>query len=171
MNREGMIIALEALNTELSILGVRAEIGLYGGAVMCLVLNARQSTHDIDAIFEPRVEVRESVRKVAYKLGMKEDWFNDAVKGFVSNNNDMFLFSRLSNMDVYVASAPYMFAMKAVSCRLDNDNELNDIRYLIDYLGIQSAEQALDIISYYYPANRILPKTQYMLLELLGGIV
>lgn len=170
MDRDDMIVALTELNEELKRNGVRAEIGMYGGAVMCLALNARQTTHDIDAIFEPKIEVRSAVNNVAFRLNLKRDWFNDAVKGFISSNNDMVLFDRLSNMDIYVASAPYMFAMKALSCRMDNINEINDIKYLIEYIGIQNVEQALNIISCYYPDSRILPKTQYMLLEILGGI-
>ena len=101
---------------------------------------------------------------------MQDGWFNDAVKGFVSANNDMILFDRLSNLDTYVARPEYLFAMKAVSCRMDNEYELNDIKFLIKHIGITSVDQALAIISNYFPASRIKPKTQYMLMEIFGGM-
>jgi len=42
---------LTALNDELKAHGVIGEVGICGGAVMCLVFNARQATKDVDGIF------------------------------------------------------------------------------------------------------------------------
>ena len=169
MDREKIKQALFMINEQLAYSGARAEIGLYGGAVMCLVLNAREGTNDIDAVFAPKDVMSIAINNVGEQLGLPKGWFNDAVKGFVSANNDMILFDRLSNLDIYVTRPEYLFAMKAVSCRMDNENELGDIRFLINYLGISSVEQAVAIIGNYFPENRVQPKTQYMLMELFGG--
>lgn len=42
------------LDAKLKSIDVKGEICLYGGVVMCLVYNARPSTKDVDAIFEPK---------------------------------------------------------------------------------------------------------------------
>ncbi len=38
---------------------------------------------------------------------------------------------------------------------------------MLEHLRIKTVEAALDIIGQYYPPNRILPKTQFLLEELL----
>ena len=51
---------LEALNDELDRMGVKGEICLYGGAVMCLVYQARPSRKDVDVVFRPSAQMREA---------------------------------------------------------------------------------------------------------------
>ena len=67
MSREAIIDNLKSLNSELSALDVKGEIALVGGAVMCLVFKTRESTHDIDAIFEPKQLIYDCIGRVATK--------------------------------------------------------------------------------------------------------
>ena len=169
MNKKEIEKLLLELNEQLRGMGIRAEIAIYGGAVMCLVLNARESTHDIDAIFAPKEYMNIAIKNVGEKYSLDAGWFNDAVKGFVSIKNDIYLFERLSHLDIYVTKPRYLFAMKAMSCRLDNEHELNDIRFLVNYLGLQNVDQAYNLILEYFPESRVLPKTRYMLMEIFQG--
>ena len=120
------------LNEELVKLGIKGELCLYGGTVMCLVYNARPSTKDVDAVFVPAQEIRKAARKVAEADSLPEDWMNDAVKGFVVQHPKR-IFMDLSNLKVYVPEPDYLLAMKALSARLDGTDR-DDLRFLIELL-------------------------------------
>lgn len=163
-----MQMLLLKINDKLAAKGIRGEIGLYGGAVMCIAFNARESTHDIDAVFNPKYNIYQAAKELAEEYSLPEDWLNDSVKGFISENNELNLVTSLSNLAIYMASPQYMFAMKAVSCRTEHIAEIQYIKFLIRYLGIATTEQALAVIAKYYPSNRVTNKTFYFLMELFG---
>jgi hypothetical protein len=50
--------------------GVVADIYVIGGAAMALAYDARRSTRDIDAVFQPHGIVAEEARAVAGELGL-----------------------------------------------------------------------------------------------------
>ena len=168
MDKVQLLEYLFILNEKLRQRGILGEIALYGGIVMCLALNARDATHDIDAIFEPKRDIAVAIKEISKEYNLDDGWLNDGVKGFTSKNNDLIPFQKLSNLNIYAASPLYMFAMKCLSCRMTNKTEIEDIKFLIKYLNIRSVAQAEEILYAYYPKNRILPKTFYMLMELLG---
>ncbi len=155
-----------ALNDELRGMGVRGEIGICGGAVMCLVFNARESTKDVDAIFQPTREIRDASKAVADRLGMPEDWLNDAAKGYFLSQLPVRDVVELSNLRVWAPQADYMLAMKCVSARFDS-HDLDDTEFLLKHLGIRSVDEACRIIEQYYPRKVISAKTQFLLEELL----
>jgi hypothetical protein len=154
-----------ALNEELKKKGVIGEVGLCGGAVMCLVFNARRATKDIDAVFEPTREIREACRKVARKHGLHPDWMNDAAKGFFLTDPPRQDVLSHSHLRVWAPTAEYMLAMKCISARFDT-HDRNDVIFLIERLGLKTVKQAVDIIVEYYPRQKIPPKTQFLLEEL-----
>jgi len=86
LSREQIIEALERLDRALGARGTRAELYLVGGAVMCLALDARASTKDVDGWFTEPQAVREAAREVAKEMDLPEDWLNDAAtdRGAVS---------------------------------------------------------------------------------------
>jgi hypothetical protein len=157
-----------ALNDELREVGVRGEIGICGGAVMCLVFNARQSTKDVDAVFMPTQEIRDASRAVAEKLGVPQDWLNDAAKGYFLSQPPVHDVVELSHLRVWAPQADYMLAMKCVSARFDS-HDLDDTKFLLKHLGVGSVEAASRIIEQYYPRRSIPAKTQFLLEELLPG--
>ncbi len=164
MNKEEIVGALETLNALLRERGIKGEICLYGGAAMCLAFDARQSTKDVDAIFHPSTEVRAAAAETARRLGLPVDWLNDGVKGFLVDHPRR-AWKSMSNLTVLVAEADYLFAMKAMSARVDTSDR-DDIRRLLTELGVLQLDDALTIVEKYYPRNQIKPATLFFLEEL-----
>lgn len=155
---------LRALNDELCSMNLKGEVCLYGGAVMCLVYDARPSTKDVDAVFKPTQAIRDAVRRVALANDLNEDWLNDAVKGFVVQHPRRILMD-LHCLKVYVPEPDYLLAMKALSARVDATDR-TDVVVLIKRLGIKSAEEVFVILEKYYPQNLVKPATRFFIEEL-----
>jgi hypothetical protein len=158
------------LDAELGRTGVLGELHLVGGAVMCLALEARDATRDVDALFRPAREVREAAARVAARAGVPERWPTDAVKWFLGPRNGFEPFLDLPHLRVFVASPRYLLAMKCASMRLGAEfHDLEDVRYLLRHLDVASAEEALSIVRLYVGEGDIPPKTRFALEEILGG--
>jgi hypothetical protein len=160
---------LHLLNDELAAGGVRGEVYLVGGAVMCLALDARPATRDVDAFFQPSTEVRQAAARVAVKTGVPDGWLNDAVKAYLSPRGEFESYLELSHLAVFVAHPNYLLAMKCAALRLGEEfHDLDDVRYLLRYLNLTSAEQALGVVGRYFDESSLHPKTRLALEELLG---
>lgn len=170
LTREDILRLLELLDQELAREEVEAELYLVGGAVMCLALDAREATRDIDAFFRPTELVREAAHRVAGRADVPDGWLNDAVKGFLSPRGEFDPFLELPNLRVFVARPAYLLAMKCAAMRLGEEfMDLDDVRYLLRYLNLTSAEDALAVVTRYFDESQLLPKTRLALEDLLGG--
>jgi len=156
-----------ALNRELARMDVVGEVGICGGAVMCLVFEARRATKDVDGIFHPTAEIREAARRVADELGVPRGWLNDAAKAYFHVDPPREDVLSFSNLRVWAPSAEYMLAMKCVSARFDSLDR-DDVEFLIRYLKLTAAERVFEIIQRYYPRSQIPAKTQFLVEELFG---
>jgi hypothetical protein len=154
------------LNTELKKRGVTGEVGICGGAVMCLVFKTRCTTKDVDGIFAPAPEMREAIAAVGRRLGVREDWLNDAAKGFFTGNPPREDVIGFSNLRVWAPTAEYMLAMKCVSARYDSYDK-DDVVFLLGHLKLRSAEEVFGVITKFYPENKIPTKTRFFVEELL----
>lgn len=169
LDRETILRALARLSVLLKRRGVVGEICLLGGTVMVVAYKARPSTKDVDAIFEPTGVIRELARTIAEELQLPEDWINDAAKGFVSTRHEIAAgdLPQFENLRVTAPVPEYLLAMKCMASRIPGDPEdrgdIGDIRFLIRHLGLGSVDQALGILSKYYPEERIPPRARYVL--------
>lgn len=158
----------EALNEVLRKRQVIGEVGLCGGAVMCLVFQARAATKDVDAIFEPTSEIRKASVEVAKRMHMPVDWLNDAAKGYFLMHPPTVEVLNLSNLRVWAPTAAYMLAMKCISARFDS-HDADDVRFLIGHLKLTSPGEVFAIVEDYYPRNVIPPKTQFLIEEIMSA--
>jgi hypothetical protein len=158
----------ELLDAELAAEGAEGEVYLVGGAVMCLALDARPSTRDLDAFFRPAAVIRRAAARVAARAGVRDDWLNDAVKGFLSPRGEFDPYLELPHLRVFVARSEYLLAMKCASMRLGEEfHDLDDVRYLLRYLNVSNVEEALTIVTRYFSESQLPPKSQLALEELL----
>lgn len=177
-----MLISTDDLHAGLLRLGEIAhaagkliEISIYGGAALGLVWNLREFTRDVDAVIHgDSTYLRQAAQAVAIERGWPDDWLNDGVKGFLSASPSLSFWRDFPSIEkpgirVFIPSAEYLFAMKAMAMRIGDPTsarDIDDLRALGAMIGIMNPEQAIALVLQYYPAGRISPKTQFGLQEL-----
>ena len=169
LTRADIVHLFKLLDKKLAARSVCGEIYVVGGAAMCLVLNARPSTKDVDALFAPTKELRDAAAEVALEMDLPATWLNDGAKGFLSRRDDFDPFLDLDHLKVYTAAPSYLLAMKALSMRIGVEfQDESDVRYLLRHLNIESYQGAIEVITKYYDLERLPQKTLYALEEILG---
>lgn len=173
LQKAEILMYLKELSDEMGREKLKGEILLFGGAAMVLAFNARPSTKDVDALFQPKSKIYELSKKVAEKYNIAPDWLNDSVKGFINSNSfDYKLFERFENLSIYIPNPEYLLAMKSISMRLGvESSDVDDIKFLIDYLKLKKVEDIFDIIKKYYSKELIPLKTYYALEEIFQNIL
>jgi hypothetical protein len=164
LTREQIVEALERLDRALAARGARAELYLVGGAVMCLVLDARASTKDVDGWFTEPQEVRRAAKQVAADMGLPEDWLNDAAKAYLPEGATFERWRSLDALDISVADERTLLAMKCAAARTAED--AGDIHILAARLGLRTPADVLEIVTAFYPVERLPVRTQLLIEEL-----
>ena len=157
---------LKLLNRKLKQRGQKGEIGLVGGAVMCLVYKARAATKDVDAIFEPSTIIRQLVAEIAEEESLAENWLNDGAKAYIQPSFQRTEVLNLSHLVVWAPEAQYMLAMKCISARWDSSDR-DDVIFLIKHLEIGSSTAVFKLIEDYYPKTVIPAKTKFFIEEVI----
>lgn len=175
LSKDEIIAALGRLNDYLAEANVIGELCLFGGTAMVLAFNARLSTRDVDAIFMPATLIRELAIKVAEERGLSVSWLNDGVKGFQATNPEVTQDSvpQFSHLRVYRPSAEYLLAMKCMASRTsgpETSGDRDDIIVLIKYLDLKTMDEVMGNVTRFFPPERILPKTQFMIHEVISEL-
>lgn len=165
---DSVLVLLERLNAELANKGVKGDLFLLGGAVICLVFEAGESSGESDDFFQPVRVVRAAAKRVAVLLGYPENWLNDAVMAYLGNKGEFHSYLCRSNLRVSRASPEYLLAMKCLAMWAGEEfHDQRDVGFLLRYLNLENYASAIDIITRYYPPERLPQKTLDALGEML----
>lgn len=172
LTKQTILRALALLDEKLAEEGVIGELCLFGGTAMILAFNARLSTHDVDAVFEPPEIIRRCAREIAEEISIPADWLNDGVKGFVSASPEYTAegLPELSHLRIVRPTAEYLLAMKCMASRFASyasQGDQKDIVLLMEQLKVNDAKSVFKIVEKFYPPERILPRTRFLIQELL----
>lgn len=124
LSRQEIIAALERLGQLALAEGSTLQLVVVGGAAMVLGYNARQATHDVDALFLAPPEahvVRRWAGIVASENNWPEDWLNDGAKGYLVGFSAGPILITAPGIEVRQPAAAQLLAMKLCAWRDDVD--------------------------------------------------
>ncbi|MHB8451883.1 MAG: DUF6036 family nucleotidyltransferase [Mycobacteriales bacterium] len=163
LDREAIRAAFTRLGERLAGRGIKGDIYVFGGAAMALAYDARRTTRDIDALFEPHGAVIDEARAVAADLGLPDWWLNEQASSYVAVGGDERAAKIFEHpgLRVSAASAEHLLAMKVLAARR---RDADDIRILIDELGITDLASVLALCAEIFP-DEPLPARARLVLE------
>lgn len=181
MKNKGSLLDAAAVRSLLFEIGERlaeegqaAEIVVFGGSALLLTMPSRLSTKDVDyvAASGDRTRLQAISDEVGLRRGLGEGWLNDAVSIFVSGKPDHRLVGDFPperpGLRVFVASPRYMLAMKLMAMRSPFEtNDMRDIWDLLDHCGINGVDEAVELLSGFYPDHRIPHHKELILSDLI----
>ena len=175
LDRKTIIAALADLNDRLRELGIVGDLCLYGGGTMVVAFNARLSTQDVDAVFQPAAIIRKAAAAIAEERGLKADWLNDGVKGWLSSKERLVPenLPQFSHLRLTRPTERYLLAMKCLAARaagFETQGDRKDIVFLVRALGLRTADEVLKIVEDFYPEDRIQPKTRFLVEEIMNEV-
>ncbi|MEO3928983.1 DUF6036 family nucleotidyltransferase [Micromonosporaceae bacterium B7E4] len=154
LDRAAIENAFRRLGDRLARRGVVADLYIFGGAAMALAYDARRATRDIDAVFQPHGIVLDEARAVADELGLPHWWLNEQASAYVAPGGDATaprVFDH-PGLRVAAASPEHLLAMKVLAARR---RDAEDIRFLVEHLGLTSAEQVLRLCAEIFPEEEV----------------
>ena len=117
------------LATRAALDGRTGAIRVVGGSAIALMNTDRWATHDIDAVLAPADQLLDIAHDMARLRGLKPDWLNDAVKGFVPpvGAEDRVEIHRVGDVSASIGSPEMLLAMKLYANRGIRDTEASSI--------------------------------------------
>lgn len=175
-DRDDLTAGLRALVAELQEAGVLAVIRIVGGAAISLAYNAdRGLTVDIDAEVTPRDVVIATAERLAGRLDWDPEWLNDDARHFIPDGYgqraaEWDLVYEGGGVEVHVASAEMLLAMKLKAAQRRGAREVEDLRVLFALTGITSVGEAEALYEAFYPTDAFTAKAIALIEAVLRSI-
>ncbi len=138
---------------------------LVGGAFMLTqVRNSRANTNDVDVLLKDIDDTsvspvyqtfKAAARAVASKNQLPISWINDVIGDFIRDASIVppgTLWRSYAMLEVYVPPAEYILALKLLAGRRKDQN---DIYVLSQLLGMQTRQQAQQVVDRYIPNKQV----------------
>lgn len=130
---------------------------------MALAFDARRSTRDIDAVFEPKMAIYEEAGNMARELELPLGWLNDAVKGFLGPPDvEAAPILEVPGLRCLAASPKMLLALKVLAHRVGEDED--DVRLLANLLNLPTASEVLEVASAVF-GDRLDPAARFFVEE------
>ena len=184
LDREKLLAAFDEIGRAAAAASAQLQIAVYGGSALMLASNFRFSTQDVDVskLEQPWPEwLRQVVGRLAAENGWQADWFNDGVVFHLSALADFagdhlefgsFPANETPGLIVYVPTAPYLLALKLKAIRVNDplrgEQERLDILNLMRVVGIRSPEEAIALLTQYFPNSGASAEKQRFLLRFMS---
>ncbi|MCY1718674.1 nucleotidyl transferase AbiEii/AbiGii toxin family protein [Microbacterium sp. SL62] len=174
MTRDDIIDGIREIIARLTHAGVSATIKIVGGAAVALTIDGdRPATVDVDGPFSPREAVEAVAVQIAEERGWPLDWVNDKAKIFLPDGMGrgaewVTLYDK-DGILVQAASAAMLLAMKLRAAERRGLRDLGDVDVLLTVLGIQTADEAEDLMNEFFPSEDLSPRTYDRVQKLLDG--
>lgn len=116
------------------------KIDLYvvGGACIVVTLHSRESTMDIDALWQKSGVVQDAINAVGDSNGLGHTWCNDNFRMTASYTDKIILYSSLykefDRLRIYMVRPELLLAMKLISFRVTKPQDIEDAKELVQYL-------------------------------------
>lgn len=164
MDRTEIVRLLTELGRRLAARGLNGDMYVVGGAAIALAFDARRVTRDIDAVFEPKIEIYKEAGDMARDEGLPDGWLNDAVKSFLAAPDEAAAVALdLPGLRVSTASARALLALKVLAHRVGEDEE--DVRLLARELHLSTADEVLAAAEATF-GDRLEPAARFFVEEL-----
>ncbi len=159
--------AFTALAAKLQQRNVVGHVHVVGGAAMLLAYNPdRLATRDVDALFGPDGPMIAAIHEVAAENAWPASWLNNQAAVYVSRSpgEGIQVFDH-PHLQVAATPADHLLAMKVLAARAVRDAD--DVRFLLDYLGIAAAAQVWAIVERFFPGLEIPARSRSLVEDLL----
>ncbi len=116
------------------------KIDLYvvGGACIVVTLHSRESTMDIDALWQRSGVVQDAINAVGDSNGLGHTWCNDNFRMTASYTDKIILCSSLykefDRLRIYMVRPELLLAMKLISFRVTKPQDIEDAKELVQFL-------------------------------------
>lgn len=169
LSRNDVVGGLRTIVERLRVAGEQATIQLVGGVAISLTIDGdRPPTKHVDAMVSPPARVRAIANDVGVERGWPDGWLDEDAAIFLPNQfgrgEEWVTIYDEGGVVVQVGSPAMLLAMKLMAVEKRPLRDADDVAILLSVVGIQSADDADDLLEEFYPGDNLSPKT-YALVE------